>query len=154
MALVLQIYPDVKGSTNVRKRIKHKLLEWKEDKHRVLTASAILCSEATMKRKRGSTKPAKRANVFNSLVCSVKIRSYIRHAYERCKGDMLLPDDVDEKTGELFSNVLLSNQPNGRYLEMKSIPYCDSCPDLINTNSSKENVETVAKFMSGSSSPT
>ena len=67
MALALQTSPDVKGSTNVRKRIKNKLLEWEEDKHRMLTTCAILCAETIMKRKWGSNKPAERDNFFTSL---------------------------------------------------------------------------------------
>ena len=66
---------------------------------------------------------------------------------------MLMPDDVDDKIGDLVSNVILSKHPNVRDIEINSIPHCNSCLDLININASKENVEKVAKCMSGSTGP-
>ena len=64
-----------------------------------------------------------------------------------------MPDDVDDKTRELVSKVILTNHLNGRDVDTNSIPHYGSCPYLINTNVSKENVEKVTKCMSGSTCP-
>ena len=47
----------------------------------------------------------------------------------------------------------LSKYPDAEDVDINSIPRYDSCPDLININASEENVETVAKRVSGSAGP-
>ena len=119
-------------------------------KHRMLTSSTILCAEALIKRRQGNAKPIERAKVFTSLVCRGKIRNAMR---QRDKGGLLMPDDIDEKSGEQASDVIRSKHPNTRDVKINNVPHCGTCPELINANASEENIETVAKRASGSARP-
>ena len=119
----------------------------------MLTSSTILCAEANMRRKRGQSSAKERAKVFTALVCRGKIRSATRHACERDKGGVLMPGDVDSKTGDLVSETLKAKHPDGRDVNVESVPTFDSCPDLIDIQVTDDAVEEVAKHLSGSAGP-
>ena len=82
-----------------------------------------------------------------------KLISVIRYASEREKGEILMPGDVDEKAGDLVSEVLESKHPIGRDVEISSLLIFESCPELINIEVTEDNVEKVAKRLSGSAGP-
>ena len=65
--VILKKLPDVKGSQNIRKRIKQRLFEWNDGKFQVLTPSTILCAEAFLSHKRGQTSENDRVNFFLML---------------------------------------------------------------------------------------
>ena len=46
MATILQTSPNVKGSTNIRKRVSQRLIYWENKKYQTLISSTVLCAEA------------------------------------------------------------------------------------------------------------
>ena len=58
------------------------------------------------------------------------MRAAIRYASEREKGGILMPGDVDEKTGDLVSETLESKHPIGRDVKINILPIFESCPEL------------------------
>ena len=153
MSTILQTSPDVKGSVNIRKRITQRLLDWENKKYLMLISSTVLCAEAQMNRKRGVLTIKERAKIFSSLICRGKLRAAIRYASEREKGGILMPGDVDEKSGDLVSGVLASEHPIGRDVEISSLPIFEFCPELINIEVTEDSVEKVARRLSGSAGP-
>ena len=97
----------------------------------MLTSSTILCAEAKMRQKRGHSSAKERAKVFTALVYRGKIWSAMRCACERDKGGFLMPGDIDSKTGDLVSETLKTKHPDGRNVNVESIPIFNRCPDLI-----------------------
>ena len=81
------------------------------------------------------------------------MRAAIRYASEREKDGILMPDDVDEKSGDLVSEVLASKHPIGRDVEISSLPIFESYPELINIEVTEDSVEKVARGLSGSAGP-
>ena len=103
-----------------------------------------------MGKKQGKATVKERAKVFNSLICRGKVRAAIRYISEREKGGVFLPGDTDDKTGEEITAVLESKHPEGRDVEPSKMPIFDSCPEMMNSVVTGENVEKVAKKLSGS----
>ena len=106
MSMILQTSPDVKGTSNIRKRIKNRITDWIDKKFQMLASSIVLCAEAQMNRKRGIITIKERAKIFSTLICRGKMRAAIRYASEREKGGILMPGDVNEMTGDLVSETL------------------------------------------------
>ena len=67
----------------------------------MLASSTVICAEAQTSRKIGSTKIKERVKVCSSLICREKIRTAVQYICERKKGGILIPGDIDEKTGKL-----------------------------------------------------
>ena len=44
--MTLHVSPDIKRFTHVRRRIKQRLVEWKERKFQMLALSTVTCEEA------------------------------------------------------------------------------------------------------------
>ena len=66
---------------------------------------------------------------------------------------MLLPNETDEKTGKLVSDVLKDKHPNARVPEVSSLPTYPTTPELRNIDITANHIETVAQRLSGSGGP-
>ena len=55
-----------------------------------------------------------RAKVFSTMMCRGKISAAVRYISEKEKGRVLLPSDIDEKSGDGASEVLRSKHTEGR----------------------------------------
>ena len=51
ISMVLQTSSDIKGTANVKRRSKQRIVEWNEGKFDMLGSSTIMCAEAQMSRK-------------------------------------------------------------------------------------------------------
>ena len=149
LAVMLQRSPDVRGASNVRARIKQRLKEWTEGKFQMLVSSAEMCAKCFMNRRRGVSTTNERAKVFSNLACRGKLRAVIRCICDTEKGGVLMPDDVDDKSGEKVRDVLHSKHPESRSAPLSDVPEYDTRPETLEILVTDENVETVAKSMSG-----
>ena len=140
----------MKGTPNIRCRIKQRILEWKGGQFQLLTSSTILSAKAKMSCKRGQSNVKEYAKVFSSLVCRKKICSAIRYACKRNKGRVLMLGDIDEKSSDLVLDTLITKHSNGQDVDVKSLPAFKECSDLIDILVTIDNVEEVAKHLSGS----
>ena len=121
MPMVLQIFLVVKGASNIQRKIKQRLVDWVDKKYQML-GSTVLCAEAQMNRKRENIIIKEREKMFSSLICRDKIRAAIRYTSEREKDGILIPGDVDVKTGDLVSEILESKHPIVREI-LKSVAF-------------------------------
>ena len=106
-----------------------------------------------MNRKRGGLDTKEKVNAFSCLICRRKIREALRYICERESDEIMLPGDVDLKTGDLVNETLESKHPEGRDLSVEKLFEFESCPEMIDIIVTKENVEMVAKNISGSTGP-
>ena len=119
----------------------------------MLVSNTVMCAEAQMGRKKGAMKVTERAKVFSSLICRGKIRAAIRYACEREKEGVLMPEDTDEKSGDLLFDTLKAKHPDARDIPVENLPTFESCPYLIEVEVTDENVEQAAKKLSRSAGP-
>ena len=73
--------------------------------------------------------------------------------YMKEKCGILMPGDTDEKTGDLVCDTLKQKNIEGRYVVVENLLLFDSYPEKIQIEVTDENVESVAKKMSGSAGP-
>ena len=132
-SMVLQTSSDIKGTANVKRRIKQRIVEWNEGKFDMLGSSTIMCAEAQMSRKQNELNEKERDKVFSCMISRGKIRAAIRYVSEREKGGILMPGDTDEKTGDLIKETLAAKHPEARDVDVANLPDFDFCPTLIDT---------------------
>jgi hypothetical protein len=58
---------------------------------------------------------------------------------------VLLPDDTDEKTGKLISEVLREKHPSARIPELSSFPKYPTTPELRHIDITTNHIEMVAQ---------
>ena len=133
--------------------IKKRILDRKEKKYEMLNSSTIIYAEAYMNRKRGGLNAKERAKAFFSLICMGEIREGIRYICEGESGGIMLPGDVDSKTGDLVKETLKSKHLEGLDVSVENLPEFESCPEIIDIVVTEENVEKKTKKLSGSSGP-
>ena len=103
-----------------------------------------------MNQKRGVTSSTEGTKIFLDLVCRGKIRAATRYICDREKGGVLMSDDIDEKSGEREIDVLQSKYIESRSTPLSYMPNFNTHPETLEILVTDENVETVAKLLSGS----
>jgi hypothetical protein len=78
------------------------------------------------------------------------VRGAVRHLTERDKGGVLMPDDIDEKSGDSVADVLEAKHPDARTPEAASLHRCNTTADFVNVDVTEDTVKTVAQRLSGS----
>ena len=71
------------------------------------------------------------------------VRTEIRYVSERETGGIILPGNVDEKTGDIVKETLELKHLEGRDALVESLPDFESCHKLINIVVRDNNVEMV-----------
>ena len=61
-----------------------------------------------------------------------------------------MPGHADTKSGDLVAETLTSKHTDGRDVDIKNLLTFDECPELIDVLVTDDNVEEVAKHLSGS----
>ena len=59
------------------------------------------------------------------------------------KGGILMPNDIDDKSGENFSDVLQSKYLESHSVLLSNVPEYDTRPEILEILVTDENVETV-----------
>ena len=77
-----------------------------EEKFQMLVSSTELSAESFMIRKRGVTASTEWAKIFSNFFWRGKMRTSTHCMSDREKGSVVMPNDVDEKSGERGSDVL------------------------------------------------
>jgi hypothetical protein len=91
--------------------------------------------------------PEQRAKVFHRKMLHGDVRGAARYLTNR---DILQPNDINEKTGDLVETVLISKHPDARIHKPESLPKYDNSPDFVDVDITEEAVEKVARQLSGS----
>ena len=106
LAVIFRRSLDIRGSSNVRTRIKQTLKECTEGKFQTLVSSAALSAKSFMSRKRVVTAIPNWAKIFSNLVCRGKTQMATCCTCDREKGSVLMLDNFDEKSGEKVNDGL------------------------------------------------
>ena len=73
-----------------------------------------------------------------------------RYLTEPEKGGVVLPDDIDEKTGDTLREVLVSKHPELRAPDISTLEEHDTVPDFLELEFTADAVEKVARQLGGS----
>ena len=78
------------------------------------------------------------------------LRGAVKYLTETEKGGVLMPDDIDEKTGDSVAQTLKSKHPDARTPETPSLFDYPTTPDFVDVDITTDTVEKVARRLSGS----
>ena len=105
---------------------------------------------ASLSRRRGKVSANQRAKIFNRKMLRGDLRGAVKYMTETEKGGVLMPDDIDEKTGNSVAQTLESKHPDARIPETSSLFDYPSTPDFVDLDITSDVVEKVARRLSGS----
>jgi hypothetical protein len=77
----------------------------------------------------------------------------VRWITEREKGGVLLPNEVDAKTGEYVIDVLKAKRPDAWIPDASKLDDYEETPNFVDLDITKEVVEQFARRLSGSAGP-
>ena len=148
--VVLQRRHGVSKRADVQRRLRNRLLAWKEGKYKFLVEDTHQDLSAKQSKARGDTTPAHRAKVYSSKLLRGHLQSAVNYITDREGGGILYPDDLDEKSGHQVSRVLKDKHPPMRNPGPTAMPEYDSIPELPDLDITAETIEIVAGKLSGS----
>ena len=117
--------------TNIKRKIKQRMFEW-EEKSGILHSSTVICAEVYLNHKRKSLNTKERVKALYSLIWGGEVRTAIRYVSERETGEIMLPGNVDGKTGDIVKETLELKHLEGRNALVETLPDFESCHELIN----------------------
>jgi hypothetical protein len=78
-----------------------------------------------------------------------EVRSAVRYLTDREKGGVMLPKDIDEKTGDTVIEVLRSKHPDAKTPSLTSLSSYTTTPDYVGLDISEDAVKGIARRLSG-----
>ncbi len=108
---------------------------------------------AQLTKMQGKETEEQRGKTFSRLVLQGKLRSAVRYLTERDGGEIMLPDEIDAKTGDTVLDVLQSKHPDMRVPDIALMEEYDTLPDFVELDITADTVEKVARRLSGSAGP-
>ena len=108
---------------------------------------------AQLTKMQGKETEEQRGKTFSRLALQGKLRSAVRYLTERDGGEIMLPDEIDAKTGDTVLDVLQSKHPDMRVPDIALMEEYDTLPDFVELDITADTVEKVARRLSGSAGP-
>ena len=147
--VILQRSRDVKQAKDIRRRMTKRLEAWSEGKFEMLVQDTERSLKTYLTTKQGNVSKEQRAKIFNRKMLRGDVRGAVRHLTERDKGGVLMPDDIDEKSGDSVADVPASKHPDARTPEASSLHRHNTTPDFVDVDVTEDTVETVARRLFG-----
>ncbi len=147
---ILQKTPGVFRARDIRKRLERRMDAWEAGKYNMLVQDTERDMQAYLSSKQKGTTPAQRLSIYHRLVLQGKLRQAVRYLTDREKGSILMPDDIDEKTGDSVTTVLESKHPDARVPDVSFFQSYPNTPDFVDLDITEDSVEKVAGRLSGS----
>ena len=148
--VILQRSRDVKQAKDIRKRMARRMDAWSEGKFSMLVQDTERALKSYLSTKQGNVTPEQRAKIFHGKMLRGDVRGAVRYLTARDKGSVLMPDKIDEKSGDTVAEVLASKHPEARMPVASSLHQYANTPDFVDVDVTEETVEKVARRLSGS----
>eukprot|EP00978_Attheya_sp_CCMP212_P030173 scaffold109998_cov63-Attheya_sp.AAC.2 len=94
-----------------------------------------------------------REKIFENLMLQGKLRQAVRFVTEREKAGIMIPTDIDEKSGLPVIDALRSKHPPARIAEVEDLEKYGTLPEFVRVNITDETVEKVVRCLSGPAGP-
>jgi hypothetical protein len=144
--VVMQRSRDVKKAKDIRRQISRQLDAWEEGKFSMLVHNTVRSMESFLSTKRGGdVTTEQRAKIFHQKMLRGDVRGAVRYLSDREKGGILLPNNVDEKSGLIVLEALESKHPHAGIPDIESLPNYANTPDFVDVDICEESVKTVAR---------
>ena len=146
---MLQKKPGITQSSDIQKCLKHRLEEWKSDKHKALVETTERLMLAAMKNSQGGTTQEELLKKYNQLMLLGNPRSAVRYLTDREGGGVLEPHIPSGKGDQTVEEALKSKHPATRKPGEDAFQLYENLPELLNLDLNDKTVEKVARRLSG-----
>eukprot|EP00978_Attheya_sp_CCMP212_P005533 scaffold12431_cov57-Attheya_sp.AAC.8 len=94
-----------------------------------------------------------REKIFANLMLQGKLHQAVRFITERDQAGIMLPNDIDDKSGLPVIDTLCSKHPPERIPEVDDLEDYDTLPEFVRVDITDETVEKVVRRLSGAAGP-
>lgn len=147
--VVLQRTRDCVKARDIKNRLSWRMDAWDAGKFGMLVQTAVDDMTASMRFKRGGTTAEQRAKIFHAKMLRGDVRGAVKYLMATEEGGVLMPDAIDEKTGDSVEQVLRSKHPDARIPDASSLQHYDTTPDFVDLDITPTVVESVARELRG-----
>ena len=146
---MLQKKPGITQSSDIQKCLRHRLAEWKADKHKALVETTERLMLDAMSNSQGGTTQEERLKKYNQLMLLGNPRAAVRYLTDREGGGVLEPHTSSGKDDQTVEEALQSKHPETRKPGEEAFQLYDNLPELLNLDLNEKTVETVARRLGG-----
>ena len=146
---MLQKKPGVTQSSDIQKCLRHRLEEWKADKHKALVENTERLMQSAMSTSQGGTTQEERLKKYNQLMLLGNPRAAVRYLTDREGGGVLEPHTPSGKDDQTVEETLKSKHPETRKPGAEAFQQYDNLPELLNLDLNERTVEKVARRLGG-----
>jgi hypothetical protein len=118
---------------------------WAEGKFDMLIQETERDMKTYLSTKQGGMSPEQRAKIFNQKMLQGDVKGAVKFLTETEKGGVLMPNDIDKKTGDTVEEVLKSKHPDARIPDISQLPKYDETPEFVDVDITEDVVETFAR---------
>ena len=135
---------------DIRAAVQQRLRMWQNNKFDALVDDTELTAWSNASTHSKTTSADNAARKFNAKLISGRLRQAVRELTSKTGGGVLMPRDIDAKTGLPVIKVLAKKHPTAREPGALALPEHRLCPDPMPLLVTQEAVGIVVKKMSGS----
>ena len=147
--VILQKNREVKRAKDIKNRISHRLDSWERGDYDMLVQTTERDMQTFLRANQGTTTSEQRYKIFNNIAMSKGTRAALNYIANSEKGGVLMPDDIDEKTGMLVKDALEAKHPDSRDPDVSHWEEYDETPAFIDIDITEDTVEEVSRHLSG-----
>ena len=118
---------------------------WDKGQFEMLVQDTERTMESSLSTQQGGMSAAQRAKIFQAKMLCGNLRGAVKFLTDTERGGVLMPDDVDEKTGHSVEDVLRSKHPAARTPDISLFPPYDATPAFVDVDITADVVEQVAR---------
>jgi hypothetical protein len=137
-------------SRDIRKRLTRRMDAWEEGKCKMRVQSTKRDMQSYLSTKQKGQTEEQRAKVSNTKMLRGDVRGAVKSLTDTEVGGVLLPNEIDDKTGNTVEEVLLSKHPEARVPDASKMPKFSELPDLVELSITDDIVQKVASRLMGS----
>jgi hypothetical protein len=117
--VVLQHTREMMRARDTKKRLKWRMDAWDEGKFSMLVQTTERDMESFLSTKQRGQSEEQRANIFNMKMLRGDVHGTVKYLTDTIVGGVLLPSEIDDKTGDTVEEVLRSKHPATRVHVLK-----------------------------------
>jgi hypothetical protein len=128
----------------IKRGISNRMDAWELKKYDMLVQDTHRTATAQLSKLQGEETEEQRGKTFSRLVLQGKLCSAVRYLTSREMGGVMLPDDMDAKTGDTVREVLQSEHPESRVPDPSVMEDYGALPAFVELDVTADAVEQVA----------
>ena len=145
---MLQKKPGITQSSDIQRRLKYRLEEWKAEKYKALLETTERLMQAAMTNSQGGTTQEEQLKKYNQLMLLGNPRAAVRYLKDREGGGVLEPHTPSGKDDQTVEEALKSKHPETRKPGEEVFHQYDNLPELLDLDHNKKTDEKVARKLS------